>query len=53
VEAQQVTKEEISDLKSLIVRSNQCATQLLLAEQAKKEADRQMEVFLQKVAGKE
>lgn len=48
-----MTKDEISDLTSLIAWKNKCATQLLLAEQAMKEADRQMEEFLQKVAGKE
>lgn len=47
-----MTKDEISDLKSLIMLSNKCATQLLLAEQAKNEADRQLEVFIQKVANK-
>ena len=41
-----LSKDEISDLKSLISRAELCAVELRNADLSKKEADRQLENWL-------
>lgn len=47
-----MTKDQISDLQSLIERAKQCAVGFRNAELAKAEADRQLESFLFSVKDK-
>ena len=41
-----ITKDQVSDLKSLILRKETCAVQLRDAQAAKADADNQLERFL-------